>query len=164
MNSSGTFATHDDTSASGAPWTAIVNAVRTRTCLVIVRGVGPAPALGVAVTVICEYASEGGASGAAVRVSVVVVAVPVTGLGLNTALMPGGRPDTVNDTSPLDALSRFSSTGMLTDVPARTLATPCPGLSVMFGAPGPSGDTIVRSSKAIDFPAEPLTASATISK
>src|SRR3954467_14657827 len=52
-----------------------------RTSFLSVRALDPAPALGVAVMVISVYWSECAAPVAALRVSVVVVLVPVTGFG-----------------------------------------------------------------------------------
>src|SRR5215210_3621342 len=110
-----------------------------RTCLVIERGLAPAPGVGVAVTVMPVYWSEWAAPSAALRVRVVRVPVPGTGLGLKEADIPVGRPLTEKETSPFDPLRRFMSTGTSTEVPVRTSTMVRPGFSVRSGGCGASG-------------------------
>ena len=82
-----------------------------RTSFVIERGLAPAPAVGVAVTVISRVlvrvggALRGGEGEGRAGV------VPGTGLGLKEADIPVGRPLTEKETSPFDPLRRFMSTG-----------------------------------------------------
>src|SRR3954466_7629884 len=106
---------------------------------VMLRGSGPAALLGVAVIVIVEYSDENAALSAACSVIVVAVLWPGTGLGANVAVMPVGSPVTLNVTSPLDPLTRFSVSGSSSELPWSTSSTPRPGLSAMSGGAGVAG-------------------------
>ena len=81
--------------------------------------------------------------------NVVVVPVPVTGLGRNCAETPAGRPATDIVAGPFEPLSRVMSTGMSRVSPCKTRCT-CEGAERLMSGNELSGNCNVRSSKPRD--------------
>jgi hypothetical protein len=91
-----------------------LNNGRTSTCTIVERAAGPPEAsAGVPVMVMNGYVPDvnGAALGAALSVTVVVLAV--AGLGLNDALTPVGRPVALKVTAPSEPLKRWILTASL---------------------------------------------------